>query len=290
MSSLTSPRGRLPSRVYWVRRGVAFVVVALVSALVVLGLTALLGTDSGGPVAARQVAGEPTGGPQGPGAAPTATPAPSPGATSSATTAPQTRKERREARRAARREAAQAEAAAALPPTPQGACEPRAVRISSRVQDAFAATDIEVPLDVVTLGAEPCSWTFSASTVALDITSGDDRVWTSVQCPGQLPEEELVLVPGRTSQVTFTWNSRRSDVDCSRAADFAYPGWYHVLVAAEGGEPWDQQFELTLAPATVETKTLQPKPRRDAEESSQAEAQTQGDPEGRTESSGRAGD
>ena len=278
----------------------ALVVVATVSALVVLGITAV--TGAGGEATsgqARQAAAttgadsgtaEPGGSGSGSASAAPATPS------ASAAEPTLTKKERRAARRAARREAAQESTLGSLPTQPQGACEPRTVRISSRVSDAFAGTDVTVPLDVITLGQAACTWTFSADTVALDITSGDDRVWTSVQCPGQLPREELVLVPGRSSSLQFTWHGRRSDATCSRAAGYAYPGWYHVLVAAQGGEPYDQQFELTKAPDEVRTRTPQPKPRaqKPQQSSSQTDAQTETESEdaveGRTQSSGRAGD
>ena len=267
---------------------------ATVSALIVLGVTALAGSGgpdrSGGPAQAQQAAAtaDAAGDASSDGSAAGAAVSPSP----SVDEASMTREERRAARRAARREAAQQEALGSLPASPQGPCEPRTVRISSRVSDAFAGTDVTVPLDVITLGQEPCSWEFSADTVALDITSGEDRVWTSVQCASQLPREEMVLVPGTATSLQFTWHGRRSDATCSRAAGYAYPGWYHVLVAAQGGEPYDQQFELTKAPDEVRTRTPQPKPvaEKPAQSDAQTDAQTDDDAEGRTQSSGRQGD
>ena len=292
MSTVTRPSGRLPARVYWVRRAVAVVVLALISSLAVLGFTALVGAGSSedGSGQARQAAATPRPEKTAPSAE---SPEPSEAAQQDK---PMTRKQRRAARREARREAARTGSLESIPQTPQGACEPRTVRISSRVADAFAATDITIPLDIITLGAEACSWEFSADTVALDITSGADTVWSSVQCPRALPREELVLVPGSSTPLTLEWNGQRSDADCSRAAGYAYPGWYHVLVAARGGEPYDQQFELTKAPDEVRTRTPKPRPRREdaAQPRSQTDAQTEsGDEEssqGRTQSTGRDGD
>jgi hypothetical protein len=94
----------------------------------------------------------------------------------------------------------------------------------------------------------------------MNITSGHDPIWSTRQCPAAMPTSSLVVRRDVAAYVYVTWNARRSDETCSRLTDWAYPGWYHVKVAALGGEPADEQFQLAAPqPATV-TTTVTPDP------------------------------
>ncbi len=99
--------------------------------------------------------------------------------------------------------------------------------------------------------------------------------------PEGAPRQTVVVQPDQPAEVTVTWRGQRSDQDCTRAADYAEPGWYHVKVAPTGGEPTDQQFELTKAPDEVRTRKPKPTPEPSPSPS---------DDTGLTDTKGRAGD
>ena len=63
----------------------------------------------------------------------------------------------------------------------------------------------------------------------------------------------------KPERVAMRWSGRRSDEGCKLfSAPWAEQGYYHVVAAALGGEPTDQQFELiNPSPKTV---TKAPKP------------------------------
>lgn len=231
MSALTRPRGPLPARVYWMRRGILLVIAFLL--VFTLGKVLGGGSDGKSDEGARAAAasGEQAG-------APTGTPSATPSAR--ATSRPKAKKSR-----------------VALA-QPDGPCDPEDIVIEPLVERV--ANDGDIDYAVAVRGAEPaCTWTFSNETVALKITSGDDLIWTSQECR-TLPEQDLVVRSTVAAKVQLSWHGRRSDEECSRSTAWALPGSYHVVVAAMGGEPTDVQFELTR-PATVKV-TITPKPRQ----------------------------
>ena len=86
---------------------------------------------------------------------------------------------------------------------------------------------------------------------------GTDPIWSSVQCPAKIPTTNVVARKDLATYVFVTWNGRRADATCSNRTEWALPGWYHVRVAAFGGEPADEQFELAAPlPATVTTTVI----------------------------------
>jgi hypothetical protein len=227
MSGVARPRGPLPPRVYWTRRAV----VLGVAFLLVFGLARMLGggsdakSDRGD--TAEQAAGQQT---------PTRTPT----TTRTAKATP----------RATKTALAQ----------PDGPCDPTDLTVQARL--AKEANDGEVRIPLALTGTDAaCTWTVSSRTMVVKIISGDDRIWSSQQCPGAVPQQAVVVRSVAATKVVLVWNGRRSDPDCtSNAADFALPGSYHVIAAALGGEPTDVQFLLTGPPD--ERVTVTPKPKQ----------------------------
>jgi hypothetical protein len=229
----------LPPRVYWTRRalvlGVAF--------LLVFGIARVLGGGSDGRSSAgdtaEQAAGDQTTTRT---AAPTTTPRTTPGKN--------------------KKKPALAQ--------PDGACDPVDITVRAKVESA--ANDGEVTIPLMLTGTDPaCTWTVSPQSMVLKIISGDDRIWSSQQCPRLMPQEAVVVRSAAPTKVVFVWNGRRSDEDCTSAsAGFALPGSYHVIAAALGGEPTDVQFLLTRPPR--ETVTVTPKPRQKSTKSTRSGA------------------
>jgi len=230
MAGLT--RGRLPARVYWVRR----VMVLGIAVLLVVGVARLLGGSSdasSGPDKAATVAdtGEPT-----------ATPSTNAPVTTGST-----------------HHRAQADDPVTRVAMPSGPCPADDVAITPSVPKPIAGSDLDLVLDVSTLSTPACTWTLSSKTLAMKITSGKDLIWTTVQCSRAIPTRNLVLRLGDPVRVRLTWDARRSEPGCPVRTEWAMPGTYHLHVAALAGRPQDVAFLLSApSPADI-TRTAHPK-------------------------------
>jgi hypothetical protein len=151
-------------------------------------------------------------------------------------------------------------ARAALPlATPDGPCEGSDVVATPSVKGAASAgRPVLFTLSLTTRTSEACTWDVSASRMALKITSGSDRVWSTQDCRGAVPRQSVVVRKAQPATVAIGWNGQRSDADCTLSTDWAMPGWYHVTAAAYGGDPVDEQFRL--GPAVRATVTVTPTP------------------------------
>lgn len=234
--SVTRPRGPLPARVYWTRR----VLVLGVAFALVFGIGRLLGGFSGRAAepAARPAAAEsPTG-------SPTAV------STSEALTGDQRKGGTRRS---------QVRVPLAMP---SGPCQDSDVRVVPALKNnPYAGGDVRLTLQLTTFSTPACNWEVSPETLAVKLSSGSDRIWSTQDCPNAVPHQPVVLRRDRRPVlVDVVWSGRRSDPDCSRVTEWAEPGYYHVAAAAMGSEPADQQFRL-LPPAPV-TITPTPKPKK----------------------------
>lgn len=239
MSAVTRPRGPLPARVYWIRR----LLVLGFALLLVFTFAKVLGGGSDGSSdetgQAAQMAAEPTS------QAPT---------TSAAPTVPpsQVTQKAGQAKQKARKPAP--------PPLaqPDGPCDPADIKVQPLVERAAAGGPIRIPFDVRGVEAA-CTWSVLPSSVVVKVTSGKDSIWSSQECRPTVATGTVIVRSAAPARVVMVWNGRRSNEDCSRVAKWAVPGWYHVVAAALGGEPTDQQFVLTAPPRPVVTKTAKPR-------------------------------
>lgn len=231
MSSVTRPRGPLPPRVYWVRRAI----VAAVALLLVVGVSKLLGGGGDGKdstPAAEIVSNQPT------------------------TSAPATRTPGKKGAKGAQQ--AQPRKPKRTPlPQPQGPCADSDVVVTPAVEKAHAGGVVTIALLITSKTAPACTFEVSRDSVVLKLTSGDDKIWTTQQCPKAVPTATVIArqqVPGR---VEVNWHGHRSNEGCTSAAPWALPGYYHAVAAALGSEATDVQF--FLGQALAETITPTPK-------------------------------
>ena len=241
-SPLTRPHGRLPQRVYWVRR-----VLVLATALaLVFGVARLLGAGGGeSPTdgTAAITAAHPRH-PQAP--APTGLMGPVGVPTIAAT-------------------ASGRHGRATQSPTPlavpTGPCVAADVTVTPLISTAAAGRPITIGLRLT--GTQPaCSFPVSPKTVVLKVTSGNDRIWSSQDCAKAIPTRTVAVRSAAATTVPVTWSGRRSDTGCTRTTDWAEPGYYHAMAAALGSEPSYVQFRLTLPSRPVVTRTAHPKQQR----------------------------
>ena len=229
MGSVRHPRGRLPRRVYWVRRSI----VLGVALLLVFGISRLIGStgedDPGSSIKASTTSAEQR------------TPA------ASGTLGP-----------VAPPKKIRLKSKAPLAP-PSGECRDDDVSVLPTVPRAWAGGPIVIRLQLT--GTQPaCTFDVSPESLVVKIASGEDRIWSSQDCPQTINETEVVVRSAQPVEVPVTWNGRRSDDQCTPGLDWALPGFYHVFSAALGSAPTDVQFEVTHAPVARMTKTAKPKP------------------------------
>jgi hypothetical protein len=227
-------RGPLPPRVYWIRR----LMVLGIGLLLVVGIAKILGGSSDGSSGdtARNVAD--TG----------------PASTGPTTGAPTSLGPSHHAKHQGKK----AHDPATELATPTGPCDPDDIAISPSVPKPIAGHDITVVLDVSTRSTPACTWTLSGRTTALKITSGNDLIWTSSECPHAIPAQDLVVRQADPTRVKLTWDARRSEPGCPLRTEWALPGTYHLHVAALAGRPQDVTFLLTAPTPAEVTRTAHP--------------------------------
>jgi len=246
MSSVATPKGPLPPRVYWTRRLVAL---ALTFALV-FGISRLL-SDGGQ-------------GSDSPSARPAAAPAASPssGRTPSASALPAGNAEGKPGKD--KKEGGDKAKATKTPlAVPTGPCEATDVSVVPSVDDpAYAGRPVTITLNLSTLESPACTWEVSPDSVVVKLTSGADRIWTTQDCEEAIPAESVVVRKDQETKVDVAWSTLRSDEECTRFTSWAQPGYYHATAAAYGAEPKDIQFQLLRPVAETITPEPDPEPKR----------------------------
>lgn len=241
MGSVRQKRGRLPRRVYWVRRGT----VLLVALALVFGIGKLLGgTGSDGPGA---------------------------GVTASTTSARQTSGPSVTVGPVAPEAKLHKKAKVPLL-APNGRCLVDELSAVPSVKQAWAGGPITIR--VALSGTQPaCTFDVSPQSLVVKIVSGTDRIWTSQDCHRAVPRQQVVVRSGRPVVVPVVWSGRRSDDQCSKN-DWAMTGFYHVYAAALGSTGTDVQFEVTHAPTRRVTKTPKPRPSTSTRARAKADVKT----------------
>lgn len=214
MSGLT--RGRLPARVYWVRRLMLLGIVTLL----VVGVAKMVGGGSSTPS-----------GDQATNVADTS----SHSTTTTSTT--QSTGSGHHGKKSGNHHVTRA--------VPSGPCAASDIAITPSVPHPVGGSDITIALDVSSLSTPACSWTLSSQSLAMRITSGSDLIWTTAQCSHSITSQSLVVRQGNPTRVKLTWDARRSEPGCPVQTPWALPGTYHLEVAALGGQPQEATFLLT---------------------------------------------
>ncbi len=141
---------------------------------------------------------------------------------------------------------------------PDGNCEPADVRVTPRIEGAIAGRPVTIGLSLQTVQADACYFRIGPDKVTVKVTRGGREIWTSRECPDQVPEQSVVVRRMVATLVQMTWDSRESDSSCSHRRSWLLPADFTVAAAALGGEPADSDFTL----ATPPSKTIIKPPRR----------------------------
>lgn len=228
MTASRSPRGRLPARVYWVRRSV---VLGTAMALV-FGIAQVLGgSDAGGDdVATNAAADTPT------------TAAPTPGVVG-----PQPVKTG----------AAAPNSGKAVLPKPDGPCSVDQVTVTPTIDRVTAGRPVALTLQLT--GIRPaCTFDVSRRSLVAKVVVGPQRIWSTQDCPSAISDQTVTVYSGTPTEVRVIWSGRTSNGECSARAAWALPGSYRVIAAAIGSEPSEDKFTMIAPKRPVVIKTVQP--------------------------------
>lgn len=227
MNTVLHPVGPQPTRVYWVRRLVLLVLVAVLVTVLAFALGAARGdaTDGTGAAASgTDGAGEAGGAPVADAGADGAEDG-TEGATGD------------EAEDAADDDGTGAAAA----------CAPQALT-TTLAADAASYAPGATPTFTVTLtntGDSACTVDAGLANQALVITSGADRVWSSADCPSEASGERLLLMaPGAAEAMPVAWPRVRSAEGCPGDLPQPRPGTYTAVAVVAGVQSGQVVFEL----------------------------------------------
>lgn len=111
----------------------------------------------------------------------------------------------------------------------------------------FAAGALPVfDVDIKQVGATPCKLDTAADGTELLITSGSDRVFSSLDCPtdATISSQQFLLQAGATETIQVTWNRQRSVPECTTVSSAPGAGTYHAVLTVQGIESNDATFTL----------------------------------------------
>lgn len=220
MSTVLHPVGPRPPQVYWVRRLVVLAVVVVVLAAVVVAWT-VLGRG------AASADGAPADGGAGTDAAQGADGGAEDVAASDTS------------------EDAAEDAAQEAPATPV-ACAPADLTVALTADGATFPAGVQ-PTFTVSLtnsGAVACTVDSDPTLRELVVTSGSDRIWSSLDCPPEPAPTLLLLEPGARSDAAVPWPRVRSAAGCPADLPEPRPGTYSAVVSALGATSAALVFDL----------------------------------------------
>ncbi|MDN4475227.1 hypothetical protein QQX09_05055 [Demequina sp. SYSU T00192] len=207
MKGLREPVGDHPSEVYWRRRIVLLVALAVIVAVGWLIVSAL-SSDGAEP------------------SEPAAASSPETSTSPTSSVSPST-------------EPTSADVEACAKDAISVSVAPNPANVPAGKQPKFAVT-IEQTGDV------PCLLDTTGKNTKLVITSGDERIWSSNDCPAEEPliGKEWLLASGDSKEVQAAWPRIRSAEGCATTGDAMGEGWYWAEVTVAGVKADRVQFHL----------------------------------------------
>jgi hypothetical protein len=130
------------------------------------------------------------------------------------------------------------------------ACLPTVLEIRDGASTTSFAVGQAVPFDITLTnsGTVPCLIEGGSATLGVVVYSGSDRIWSSVDCPQEPTERELLLDVGIAGDLAVTWDQVRSAPGCPEGQPTAQPGTYKALVTLDGGGSaalgWERVFTI----------------------------------------------
>lgn len=126
-------------------------------------------------------------------------------------------------------------------------CEPAdlTLTLTTDTRAYPAGTQPVFTVGVTNTSGSSCTVDVSAAQREILITSGDDRIWSSLDCPEDAAESLQLLEAGARAEPTVTWPRIRSAEGCAAGLPEPRPGTYSAVVTMLGATSAAAVFDLT---------------------------------------------
>ena len=113
-------------------------------------------------------------------------------------------------------------------PTAAGKCDPAKVVVKAATDAPAYGADQQPVLSLVVRneGTAPCTVNVGTSQMEFQITSAEDRIFSSVDCQSGSKDLEKTIAPGAEEKASFTWTRVRSLPGCEEIDAVPGPGTY----------------------------------------------------------------
>ena len=132
-------------------------------------------------------------------------------------------------------------------PSPEDpACDPGQVEVSASTDAADYAPEQNpvLTLTVTNTGDVACPVNVGTSQMEFLVTSGEDRIFSSVDCQEGAEDLTREIQPGGSEEANFTWERNRSAPGCVAVEGNPTPGTYAVSVSLGERTSEETSFEL----------------------------------------------
>lgn len=126
-------------------------------------------------------------------------------------------------------------------------CDPAALTLTLTTDTRTypAGTQPVFTVGVTNTGGSSCTVDVAAAQREIVITSGEDRIWSSLDCPEDSTESLQLLEAGARAEPTVTWPRIRSAEGCTAGLPEPRPGTYSAVVTMLGATSAAAVFDLT---------------------------------------------
>ncbi|MGC5627483.1 hypothetical protein ACPYO6_04430 [Georgenia sp. Z1344] len=142
----------------------------------------------------------------------------------------------------------------AVPTGDPVACTDDQLGLTMTATGRHAGSPVDFAIELTNSGRGDCLVDAGNAALVVEVTSGNDPVWSSAHCPAE-ESRMLLLGPDTTSDALVTWPGTRSSADCPEDPPAVSPGTYRAVLVREGAEigGTDTVFTLDEAPAEAPT-------------------------------------
>lgn len=128
-------------------------------------------------------------------------------------------------------------------------CTSADVQLTLKANPAtFAAGALPVfDVGIKQAGPTPCRLDTAATGTELKITSGSDRIFSSLDCPkdATINARQFLLAPAASETFQVTWNRKRTAPQCAAVTAAPGAGTYHAVLTIQGITSSDAAFTLS---------------------------------------------
>lgn len=125
-------------------------------------------------------------------------------------------------------------------------CDPAQIVVSAAT-DAPAYASGQNPVLTLTVtnnGDVACPVNVGTSQMEFLVTSGEDRIFSSVDCQEGPEDLDREILPGGSEEANFTWERNRSVPGCEAVEASPTPGFYNLTVSLGDRTSDEASFEL----------------------------------------------